>query len=228
MMLRVLLHRYFTTKPVFVSAWLETITFTAELWAAEAVWGTVWAASPLWFWQGLTMSRQVPPAGACTTRLGVKQGGKPALPPPTGTWLGAGHSREPLRQLGRAWNCILHPPALSWMENDAPYPFPSSAGREQSKAGVTGGDGWGCGGRFHCCLSVLGLEHSLLNLIQWSRVEWSILPSRNRLGARTSLPQNVLPWDAEVNAECESSPRHRSQESVPGEQGGGQAAQEAL
>lgn len=140
-------------------------------------------------------------------------------------------TREPLRQLRGAWNGIQCPSILSWMKNEPPYPFPSSAGIKQSKAWVTvtGDDGWGCGGRF-CWQDfrtwafpdkpwyngVGGSDQSFPPEIIWEH--------------RPLFPRmcynGMLKWATTV--QCVSSPGHHSQESLPAVQGGGQAAQGAL
>lgn len=148
----------------------------AEHWTVVTVCRTVWAAHPLLLahgWPWALRSVQVPPAGACTIRLESEAGRKtsPATPYKdlSGCWTLEeslwGSSEEhktafTTHLFWDGWTMILHV-----------YPF--LALQDESKAKledtVTGGDGWGCGGRFRCCVLVLGLEHSLLNLIQWSK-----------------------------------------------------------
>lgn len=124
-------------------------------------------------WPWALRSMQVPPAGACIVRLEseARRKSSPATPyKGLAGWWTFDRAPEAAQR-----SMKLHSPS-TYSEMDAEWSSMctlSLALQEESKAkledAVTGGDGWGCAGRFCCCcLSVLGLEHSLLDLIQWS------------------------------------------------------------
>lgn len=127
-------------------------------------------------WPWALGSFQVPPAGACTIRLGSEARRKTS--PATlykdlaGCWV-LERAPEAAQRSMKLHSPPIFTSILRWKEQDAPrIPFPWAL-QEESKAKLedthTGSDGRGCEGRFHCCLLVLGLEHSLLNLMLWSR-----------------------------------------------------------
>lgn len=112
MMFRAPLPGYFTTRSVCVSIWLETITFSSRtLDSRDSLRDCLSSTSSMVLalsgheLSGASRCLQQEPA---QSDWEAKQEGKPALPPSTRTSLGAGYSREPLRQLRGAWNCIHH------------------------------------------------------------------------------------------------------------------------
>lgn len=139
MMVRVLLHGYFTTKSVFVSTWLETTTFTSRTLDSSDSLQDCLSSTSSAFGSWLAMSSQEC-AGASSRSLHNQTGewsreeNQPCHSLQGPFWV-LDTRREPLRQLRGAQNCIHHPPILRWMDNDPPcVPFPSSAGWKQSKA----------------------------------------------------------------------------------------------
>lgn len=187
-------------------------------------------------WPWALGSFQVPPAGACTIRLGSEAGRKTS-PASLYKDLTGCCVLERAPEAAQRSKKLHSPPILTsilrWKEQDPPrIPFPWAL-QEESKAKLedthTGSDGRGCEGRFHCCLLVLGLEHSLLNLMLWSR-GWSGQSFPPEIIREPLFPKmfccGMLKWTTSM--ECEPSLGPHPQESLPAGQGGGQAAQEAL
>lgn len=140
MMLRVLLHGYFTRKSGFFFQYDSKQSHSAaEHWTAVTVWGIVWAANPLRFWQWLPMSSRE--HEGLSSRSPHNQTGKwsrrenqPCHPLQGPRWVlgtreipwGSSEEHETAfttHLFWDGWGMILHG-----------YPFPSSAGRKQSKA----------------------------------------------------------------------------------------------